>query len=350
LKTVMILGDSLSLPRPKDIRNFNPYIDRNLGVEFSETYPYLLQVSLDNYYVVNRAVRASTIKIIYNRDLHDHIILTKPNVLVIHVGLVDMWPRKELNGESFLSQVEFTYYYVSLLKEVLKYSDIQIICIGIHCASEVMQDKFKKLNRNRFSYNEIIKAISKRLNLTFIDIGQFVTTENASQYLLDDGQHFNPMGNRLLAEKLHEAIKISERFNVYESSKKKLNYSSIKLDLSYFFDLHQVNDQDLVIIYGAGQLGKRIYEKLVDRKIRVVLFVDKNQKGSINNIPIINPGEFFEQMDKIEANKIIIASYVYKQEILDELMHNRVSIKIITHANNIDSSKIYELIEVDNNE
>jgi len=75
---IIIVGDSLGLPRPKNIRQFNTDTREELAVYFQHTYGFLLQDALNLTYpderfdVINRSQRFFTIKNVYEQ-FADHL-------------------------------------------------------------------------------------------------------------------------------------------------------------------------------------------------------------------------------------------------------------------------------------
>ncbi|SOB91168.1 predicted HAD superfamily hydrolase [Ureibacillus xyleni] len=69
-----------------------------------------------------------------------------------------------------------------------------------------------------------------------------------------------------------------------------------------------------IAIYGAGEIGIQVYNILKYLDIKVTLFVDKNYKNIIREIPVCDMSGIPEDIDLI-----IIASVVYKEEIFNEL-------------------------------
>ncbi|WP_342508836.1 GDSL-type esterase/lipase family protein [Sporosarcina sp. FSL K6-2383] len=354
MKKIMILGDSLSLPRPENFHTFDPFESLSLGVEFDETYPYLLQKNLSDYYVINRSVRASTIKQIYNRDRSDHIFLTKPDVVIVHVGIVDLWPRVELNGRSYLSETEFATYYIKLLSEADILTSTRVICIGIAPTSLKMSSKYPGVQDAIEKFNEIIKSIcSLKEEYSFIDLSNVFTVEHSEELLMKDGHHLNPKGNKIIAQKLIEMLEDSEERSPQVEKNVSTNLMTLHIkdmfvNQSYFFDIDCIKHHEKVIIYGAGELGKSIYRRLLERKIVVEAFIDQNQAGKFLGVPII-PIDVIDKSKLLNLDKVIIASYQFRDEMFEELNKRGIGQgKTLTYSNQITVSikKMYEMIEV----
>lgn len=83
MKTVLIVGDSLSMVRPGD------------GLYLNDIYPYLLQEQLGaGYYVVNASQRANdTSKVVLDSYLSESVCSSRADVVVLQLGIVDCTPR-----------------------------------------------------------------------------------------------------------------------------------------------------------------------------------------------------------------------------------------------------------------
>lgn len=54
-------------------------------------------------------------------------------------------------------------------------------------------------------------------------------------------------------------------------------------------NLGEQNDIKKIFIYGAGELGRRTYERLKAKHMHVIAFLDKKATGVINGIPVLSP-------------------------------------------------------------
>ncbi|WP_141506465.1 SGNH/GDSL hydrolase family protein [Paenibacillus luteus] len=207
MNKIIILGDSLALPRPIRFRDYNPDESLELEIEFEDTYGYLLQMRYkESAYVINRAVRSSTIKLIYERDKLDHIFLLKPNVIILHIGIVDLWPRETLEFRSYLNIEEFAYYYRMVFESIEKLTDVKVICIGISPTSTKMDEKFIDLLSKINDYNEVIKSMCLKKGHDYLDMTKFINQDNLYEYILSDDHHLNKSGNMLVYNEIVKFI------------------------------------------------------------------------------------------------------------------------------------------------
>lgn len=72
-----------------------------------------------------------------------------------------------------------------------------------------------------------------------------------------------------------------------------------------------------IIIFGAGELGKWFYELFEDNEYFCTeCFIDNNKSGELKKIPIVSLKTYGE---KIKSQKVFVCSWLYHQELCNEL-------------------------------
>ncbi|CAI8998291.1 GDSL-like Lipase/Acylhydrolase [Brevibacillus sp. IT-7CA2] len=201
---ILILGDSLALPRPHRINNFDPIQDKELAVHFNETYGFLLEKELRsqftemNFTVTNRAQRFSTIKNI-SEQFTDHLFFFQPDVIVMQVGIVDCWFREELGGKQIVEIEEFEQYYKKIISLVELRPQTKLIVIGICKTSLKMEQRYPGTLTQISLYNDILKNGENHSQVFFIDMETHIEPSDPHVYLLPDDHHLNKRGNLLVS-------------------------------------------------------------------------------------------------------------------------------------------------------
>jgi lysophospholipase L1-like esterase len=226
---VVIIGDSLSMPRPDE------------SLFYEETYPYLLKQDLGNSFeVINRGKRANTIKHqSEDQNIFDDIIFFYPKYVVIQLGIVDCAPRlfsrrfgkyvignikPEMLKKFIIQQFsnrrlfftkhfprqyvpfsEFMYWYDYLLKIVKEFGSIPIT---VNIAQTTIENNKRSYGFSQHinKYNRAIEELSSQYSALLIDAYKISETNNI---LLPDGIHLNKFGSKIVALKIAEAIKQS---------------------------------------------------------------------------------------------------------------------------------------------
>ncbi|MET3697637.1 GDSL-like lipase/acylhydrolase family protein [Bacillus oleivorans] len=208
---ILIAGDSLTLPRPYRINSYDPHQESELAVKYSETYGSLIQRELCKLYphkeieVINRGQRGFTIKHILNQ-IHDHVYYFQPDVLILHVGIVDCWFREELNGRQFVNLNDFEKGVSEVVKIINSNDTTKLIIIGIAPTSLKMEERYKGLLEEIKKYNKILREQVDYNTIFFIDLENHIQPENPHKYLLMDDQHLNKEGNRLIFNDINNII------------------------------------------------------------------------------------------------------------------------------------------------
>jgi acyl-CoA thioesterase-1 len=231
---ISILADSLSLPR-EDVGG-----DELLEV----TYPFLLDRSLRKHFgdaaplIFERGMRRRTIEYVID-EWNEQVELRKPDVVIVHVGIVDCAPRVFLRREaSFVANIRFGWLrdrifkfshdhrkgivkfrrkvYVPLPRfERLVKTVVQkaretnvksLVFINIICPPDSVEERSPGFQRNVMEYNRVLQEQTKHAFVTLIDLNGMVKDGGGSEKLTVDGIHLNEQGHILLAEKLEELV------------------------------------------------------------------------------------------------------------------------------------------------
>lgn len=224
MNRLIIVGDSLSMPRIED------------GLLYANTYPYLLQEYLGSgWHVINRSRRSNTSrKQAIDLHLSDDIRDLDPDILVYHIGIVDCAPRlfSELQQrvlekiphgirsriirffsrrraymtrrypKVFVSQDDFRKNVLKTLRMAKEHTD-NIIVVGIGMPASKVLARSYGFRENVLGYNNILKEISNKIEVNFIDTVSLLDPE---MDLLKDGYHFNGSANNKIFEVLRNYI------------------------------------------------------------------------------------------------------------------------------------------------
>jgi len=205
---LVIAGDSTALPREE--------------LSYEETYEFLLKLKLSDWDIFNYSVRGNTLgKIDVLKQYYFKYI--NPNVVVLHIGIVDAYPRPYPQNaifsflknkisiyifdiDKFLIKTGLYYklsdYYNFKVTDIKKFSkgigDLlgyikadRVIVVGIIRAHHQLR-KCKTVDREFEIYNSILKSnISDKVH--YIDL-----SELSEDYVLPDGYHLNAKGHQYL--------------------------------------------------------------------------------------------------------------------------------------------------------
>jgi lysophospholipase L1-like esterase len=232
---IAILADSLALPR-EDVGG-----DEMLEV----TYPFLLDQSLRRQFgsdapiVYERGMRRRTIEYVLD-DWNEQVELKKPDVVIVHVGIVDCAPRVFLRREgAFVANIRIAWLRDRILKfahdhrraivqkrrkvyvplwrfEPLVEQVVQksreagvksLVFINIIDPPDSVEERSPGFQKNVVAYNRVLEEQTKHPWVSLIDLNRMVHDEGGSGALTVDGIHLNERGHALLARRLEEGIK-----------------------------------------------------------------------------------------------------------------------------------------------
>jgi len=231
---ISILADSLALPR-EDVGG-----ERMLEV----TYPYLMDQSLRRRYgsdaplVMERGMRRRTIEYVLD-EWNELVELRKPEVVVVHVGIVDCAPRVFLRREhAFVARIKFTPLRERILKfahdhrraiilrrprvyvplprfekhvvEVVEKAERDqvrlLVFINIITPPDHVEARSPGFQRNVDMYNQVLNAQARYSHVQLLDLNRLLQTEGGSATLTVDGIHLNERGHNIVARELESLV------------------------------------------------------------------------------------------------------------------------------------------------
>ncbi len=143
--------------------------------------------------------------------LDSDVLAKKPDVVVIYVGVNDVW-HKTLLGTGTDAD-KFERFYEAILKK-LKANNIKAILATPAVVGE-KTDMSNPLDGDLNRYSNIIRSIAKRNKLPLVDLRKefldYLNNHNPSNnekgILTYDRVHLNNKGNQLVAKEMWKAIK-----------------------------------------------------------------------------------------------------------------------------------------------
>ncbi|HEX3249372.1 MAG TPA: SGNH/GDSL hydrolase family protein [Pyrinomonadaceae bacterium] len=231
---IAILADSLALPR-EDVGG-----DELLEV----TYPFLLDQSLRRQFgagapiIFERGMRRRTIEYVLD-EWNELVELRKPQIVIVHVGIVDCAPRVFLRREaSFVANIRFA----SLRERIFKFTHdhrrrivqfrrkvyvplprferlvqqvVQkaretevrsLVFINIIRPPDTVEERSPGFQSNVIAYNQVLQDQTKHDFVSVIDLNRLVHDQGGPETLMVDGIHLNERGHVLLAQQLETQI------------------------------------------------------------------------------------------------------------------------------------------------
>jgi lysophospholipase L1-like esterase len=288
---ILVAGDSLGLPRPHRINNYSPD-EKELAVPYENTYSSIINRELLEHFnmnpfveIINRSRRSQTIENVLS-EFSDHLFFYEPDVIIMHVGIVDCWFRENLGGKQMVEKDHYKQYLLNMINLLKLRPDCRLIIVGISPTSLKMERKYSGINREIRLYNQILKSQIDHKTIFYIDMEKYINLKSPHQYLLPDDHHLNKEGNKLVAEKLIHLIKAF----IYSDK-----------------GVHYFNNGDLETAFNYFQKSYNIYPIYIDNICNLLILSYQLEKR-----------ELFEQI--VEFIKIHKITHIEIQDLLTELM------------------------------
>ena len=164
---------------------------------------------LGNYELMGEGISGNKVYDLYLR-MEEDVISKSPDIVVIWVGVNDVWHKKMGTGTD---ADKFEKFYLALVRK-FKAANIKVIA----CTPATIGEKYYNTNEqdgDMNKYSDIIRKIATEQQLTLVDMrAAFETYEKTNNprnlekgILTTDGVHLNDAGNQFVAKLMAEGIR-----------------------------------------------------------------------------------------------------------------------------------------------
>ena len=224
MKTILFQGDSITdcgrLREPSGNwieKLYSATKNRISGAtELGPGYPAMVAKALgnDGYTYVNRGVGGDRILDIYARIVRD-IIVVKPDVMSLLVGVNDIWHGFDWNNGTGLKRFEKMYnmLFEELTEEL---PDTKFIILGAFALRGSatdnrpnQPDRYKFFKEGIAQVVEIERAVAEKYGFKFIDLEEILNEEAAKlpeKALAEDGVHPTEKGHEIITREWLKAF------------------------------------------------------------------------------------------------------------------------------------------------
>lgn len=163
----------------------------------------------ENFEFIGAGIGGNKIYDLYLR-LDNDVLSKKPDVVVVFVGVNDVWHKK--TSGTGTDADKFEKFYTALI-EKLKANNIKVI-IATPAAIGEKTDFSNELDGDLNKYANIIRSLAAKNNVpvcdlrkAFLQYNQQKNSENKDKGILTtDGVHLNAAGNQLVADMFYSII------------------------------------------------------------------------------------------------------------------------------------------------
>jgi isoamyl acetate esterase len=164
----------------------------------------------DRYDFIGAGIGGNKVYDLYLR-LEDDVLSKNPDVVIIYVGVNDVWHKRSYGTGTDADK--FEKFYNALITK-LKARNIKIALCTPAAIGE-RTDFSNELDGDLNNYSNIIRGLASKNNVPLIDLRnafleynkKFNTENKESGILTSDRVHLNEKGNQLVAEEMWKVIK-----------------------------------------------------------------------------------------------------------------------------------------------
>lgn len=212
---LVVVGDSLGLPRfAKGANRVELYSE--------ETYPerlrrYLAAAGGTDVMLVNLCRHAQT-SLHLVRGLATDVYLARPHVVVVELGLADLWPSRgrqisapypELAGKDpwvdaagYRSNLDM---FLGFCRNVMDNASPRVILVNLWAVSRKQHERYPEVVSRTRLYNAALDELAMSHGAALFDAAA-LCLELGDEALCDDGVHWTPSASDALARRLGECI------------------------------------------------------------------------------------------------------------------------------------------------
>jgi len=169
-----------------------------------------LEKKADQYELIGSGISGNKVYDLYLR-MEEDVLSKNPNMVVIYVGVNDVW-HKTLLGTGTDAD-KFEKFYQAIIKK-LKDKNIKVVLVTPAVVGE-KTDMSNPLDGDLNKYSNIIRDLAKKNNLPLIDLRKkfidYLKDNNPDnkekEVLTYDRVHMNNKGNQFIADEMWKVLK-----------------------------------------------------------------------------------------------------------------------------------------------
>jgi isoamyl acetate esterase len=163
----------------------------------------------NNYELAGAGIGGNKVYDLYLR-MEEDILAKKPDIVVIWVGVNDVWHKRSYGTGTDADK--FEKFYTAIIKK-LQAKNIQVLVCTPAAIGE-KTDHSNELDGDLNKYSGIIRELAKKNNCRLVDLRKAFLNYNLinnkdnkeSGILTTDRVHLNEAGNKLVAEEMMNAL------------------------------------------------------------------------------------------------------------------------------------------------
>lgn len=170
----------------------------------------LYQQNILEYELISAGVSGNRVHDLLIR-MHNDVVAETPDIVVLWIGVNDVWHTNNLFEESDTTEFEKNY---TAIVETLLSNRIKLMLVTPAIIGE-KNDSSNPLDKDLQNHCEVIRAVADQFKLLLCDMHAIFhlyevrnnKTNDIKGILTVDGVHLNDMGNRLAADEILKVLK-----------------------------------------------------------------------------------------------------------------------------------------------
>jgi isoamyl acetate esterase len=217
IASIILISCAFAPPKKTKIIFFGDSITE-LGVKPEKYRGYILQLEdmlkkeqkSDQYELLGSGISGNKVYDLYLR-MEEDVLAKNPDVVVIYVGVNDVW-HKSLLGTGTDAD-KFEKFYQAIVKK-LQAQNIKVVLVTPAVVGE-KTDMSNSLDGDLNKYSNIIRELTKKNKLPLVDLRKsfqlYLSKNNPDnkekEILTYDRVHMNTEGNKFIAEEMWKVLK-----------------------------------------------------------------------------------------------------------------------------------------------
>ena len=196
---VVLFGDSIIKYKKKFQSNWAKKLKEKIKLKKKQKVKFYIESIIG----LNSRIALEKLPRILNK-------INKKSIILIQIGINDSWHFKSLRGLPSVSINTFMANMNELISKLKKFDSKKIYLINYHkLLNNRIEINKKNLNQNLNGYNLILKKLSKKNKINFVDINKKTSKISPHNICrpLPDGIHLSKNGEKIYANIMFDEIK-----------------------------------------------------------------------------------------------------------------------------------------------
>jgi len=206
---IVILTSATELQKPKRIVFFGDSITQAAVKPDGYITQLGTSLKMPDYELIGAGISGNKVYDLYLR-MEEDVLLKKPDVVVIYIGINDVWHRLQGTGTDY---DKFIKFYQAIITKIENTGSKVILCTPTVIGEK--KNGANPMDENLDKFAGAVRELASKNNLPLCDLRTLFadyekehnTNDLEKGILTSDGVHLNELGNKLVADNLLPFLK-----------------------------------------------------------------------------------------------------------------------------------------------